>query len=160
MTRLGAESHCIAELLPGVIVFGLGLALTVAPLTAAVLRDVDERHAGVASAVNNAVARIAGLVAVAAVGTLVANRFAATLDERARAAPLPADVRGFLRDARDRPLDASMPKRLADDGGRARAVLESASVRSLHAALWAKAGLLFVGGAISAVGITNRQQRP
>lgn len=51
--------------LPGTIVFGLGLSLTVAPLTAAVLAAVDERHIGVGSGVNNAVARLAGLLAVA-----------------------------------------------------------------------------------------------
>ena len=51
--------------LPGAIVFGLGLSLTVAPLTAAVLGAVDEHHLGVGSATNNAVARLAGLLAVA-----------------------------------------------------------------------------------------------
>jgi MFS family permease len=49
-----------------VVVFGLGLALTVAPLTATVLAAVDARRAGIASAVNNAVARLAGLLAIAA----------------------------------------------------------------------------------------------
>lgn len=54
-----------AEVLPGVTLFGIGLTITVAPLTAAVLAAADERHFGTASAVNNAVARIAGLMAVA-----------------------------------------------------------------------------------------------
>lgn len=51
--------------LPGVLVFGAGLALTVAPLTAAVMASVEERHLGVGSGVNNAVARVAGLLSVA-----------------------------------------------------------------------------------------------
>ena len=53
------------SVLPGAVVFGFGLALTVAPLTAAVLAAVEERHVGVGSAINNAVARLAGLLAVA-----------------------------------------------------------------------------------------------
>lgn len=51
--------------LPGAVVLGIGLTLTVAPLTAAVLAAIDDRHAGIGSAINNAVARIAGLLAVA-----------------------------------------------------------------------------------------------
>lgn len=56
----------LGSVLPAVIVFGLGLSLVVAPITATVLAAADERHAGVASGVNNAVARTAGLAAVAA----------------------------------------------------------------------------------------------
>jgi EmrB/QacA subfamily drug resistance transporter len=65
MRRIAAGSTYPTAVLPAVIVFGLGLALTVAPLTTTVLAAADARHAGVASGVNNAVARVASLVAVA-----------------------------------------------------------------------------------------------
>lgn len=66
MTRIGAHASYAADVLPAVVLYGLGLSLTVAPLTATVLASAEVRHAGVASGVNNAVARAAGLVAVAA----------------------------------------------------------------------------------------------
>ncbi|XVQ14466.1 MFS transporter [Spirillospora sp. CA-255316] len=68
--RIGAGSSYLWNVLPAVVVFGLGLSAVVAPLTATVLATADERHAGVASGVNNAVARAAGLLAVAAVPPL------------------------------------------------------------------------------------------
>jgi EmrB/QacA subfamily drug resistance transporter len=69
--RIGANASYAGDVLPAVIVFGLGLSAVVAPLTATVLATADVRHAGVASGVNNAVARAAGLLAVAAVPPLV-----------------------------------------------------------------------------------------
>jgi EmrB/QacA subfamily drug resistance transporter len=65
MLRIGAHASYAADVLPAATVFGLGLSLTVAPLTATVLASADVRHAGVASGVNNTVARAAGLFAVA-----------------------------------------------------------------------------------------------
>jgi EmrB/QacA subfamily drug resistance transporter len=58
------------QLLPGVLLFGLGLSMTVAPLTTAILGSIESRHAGIGSAINNAVARVAGLVAIAAIGVV------------------------------------------------------------------------------------------
>ena len=55
----------MADVLPAVLLFGLGLSMTVAPLTATVLASADDRHAGIASGVNNATARAAGLLSVA-----------------------------------------------------------------------------------------------
>jgi EmrB/QacA subfamily drug resistance transporter len=59
------------QVLPGVLVFGLGLSMTVSPLTAAVLAAVQPAQSGIGSAVNNAISRIAGLVAVALMGVIV-----------------------------------------------------------------------------------------
>lgn len=61
------------QVLPSIVVFGAGLTMTVAPLTTAVLGSIDESHSGIASAVNNALARIAGLTTVAALGAITAG---------------------------------------------------------------------------------------
>jgi EmrB/QacA subfamily drug resistance transporter len=71
--RVGRDADYVTEVLPAVLVFSVGLSATVAPLTATVLADADERNAGIASAVNNAVARIAGLLGVAALGAVAAG---------------------------------------------------------------------------------------
>ncbi|MCP2340789.1 MFS transporter [Actinomadura rupiterrae] len=71
VSRVGAHASYWRDVLPGVLVFGLGLSAMVAPLTATVLASADVRHAGIASGVNNAVARAAGLLAVAAIPPLV-----------------------------------------------------------------------------------------
>jgi EmrB/QacA subfamily drug resistance transporter len=68
LSRVGSEMDYWTQLLPGILLFGLGLVTTVAPLTSAVLGSVEAQHAGIASAVNNALARIAGLLAIAALG--------------------------------------------------------------------------------------------
>jgi MFS family permease len=82
LLRTGLDTSYLADVLPAVLVFSLGLTMTVAPLTATVLADADENDAGIASAVNNAVARVAGLVGVPIAGvvaasTLVGDTFAA-----------------------------------------------------------------------------------
>jgi EmrB/QacA subfamily drug resistance transporter len=70
MLRIGQHASYLTDVLPAVTVFAAGLTLTVAPLTATVLASADVRHAGVASGVNNAVARAAGLLAVAGLPAL------------------------------------------------------------------------------------------
>jgi MFS family permease len=66
-TRIGPGASYVADVLPATVLLGLGLATTVAPLTATVLAAADEHHAGIASGINNAVARSAGLLAVAVI---------------------------------------------------------------------------------------------
>lgn len=71
MSRIAPDASYLADVLPAAVVFGLGLSAAVAPLTATVLATAEERYAGVASGINNALARTGGLLAVAAVPPLV-----------------------------------------------------------------------------------------
>jgi EmrB/QacA subfamily drug resistance transporter len=85
LLRSGLDTDYLTDLLPALLVFALGLSLTVAPLVATVLADADESDAGIASAINNAIARVAGLVGVSVVGvavagTLVDDTFAANTE--------------------------------------------------------------------------------
>ena len=70
LLRIGRHASYVTDVLPGVLLFGLGMSATVAPLTTTVLSAASNRHAGVASGVNNAVARAAGLLAVAVIPLL------------------------------------------------------------------------------------------
>lgn len=73
MLRLDETVAYWTDLFPALILFSLGLTATVTPLTATVLADADEHNAGIASAVNNAIARVASLLCIAAVGAVVAS---------------------------------------------------------------------------------------
>lgn len=70
LLRVGGDTDYVRDVLPGVLVFGLGLTMMVAPLTAAALSTAPDEHAGLASGVNNAVARTGGLIGVAAIPSL------------------------------------------------------------------------------------------
>jgi EmrB/QacA subfamily drug resistance transporter len=61
------------EILPGVLLFGVGMTITVAPLTSAILGAIDQRQAGIGSAINNAVSRVAGLITVAFLGLIIGS---------------------------------------------------------------------------------------
>jgi EmrB/QacA subfamily drug resistance transporter len=74
--RIGPGATYLKDVLPAVLAFGLGISLLVAPLTSTVLASADVRHAGIASGVNNAVARAAGLLAVAGLPAAVGLRSA------------------------------------------------------------------------------------
>src|ERR671919_936201 len=103
--RLDADVDYLTDLLPALLVFGLGLSMTVAPLTATVLADADDSNAGVASGVNNAIARVAGLIAIAAVGAVVAATFEARLEDEVGAEALTRpEVQRAVDDAKKQPL--------------------------------------------------------
>ncbi|MEJ7788846.1 MAG: MFS transporter [Thermoleophilaceae bacterium] len=96
LTRLGTEVDYAADLLPPLVIFGVGLSMTVAPLTATVLADVEDRNAGIASGINNAVARVAGLLGIAIVGAVVAAQYGDRADSSVQAFHLAMTISASL----------------------------------------------------------------
>jgi urea transporter len=82
---------------PPAVVLGLGMAITVAPLTTTVMNSIGQNRAGTASGVNNAVARTASLVAIAVLGVVMIHVFKANLDHRLSTTNLPALVAQSLQ---------------------------------------------------------------
>ena len=155
-----ASAEYVTEILPGVVLFGLGLALMVAPLTATVLGDADKRHAGIASGVNNAVARVAGLLAIAAVGAVISAQFVSEVDDQLGDRPVSPAAGEAVEDAKARPLtttsadDAPPPER-----PQLREAFEDASVSAFHVGMALSAALMVGGGVVSAIGIRNPRRK-
>jgi EmrB/QacA subfamily drug resistance transporter len=160
LLMLDADVDYLTELLPSMTLFGLGLAVTVAPLTATVLSDADQNHSGVASGVNNAVARVAGLLAIAAVGAVVSGVFSSTVDDQVSGRPLSPQALEAIEEAKTRPLtteaaqDAPPPQRPF-----LRRVFEDASVDAFRVAAGISGLLVIAGGVISLAGIQNPRRK-
>jgi EmrB/QacA subfamily drug resistance transporter len=158
--RVGAHVNYLTDVLPPQLVFALGLAMTVAPLTAAVLAGAEQSQAGIASGVNNAIARVAGLLGTAAVGAAVAASFASTLDRRLAALRLGPAARAAVAQAKRLPLGRPDVHGLAAAQAHALTrAAEQASVHSFHIGLAIAAVLLAGGGLAGAIGIRNPRGR-
>jgi MFS family permease len=158
--RLDADVDYLTDLLPGLLVFSLGLAMTVAPLTATVLADADEKNAGIASGTNNAIARVASLIAIAAVGALIASSFGSSLrDDLGAAANRPAVSRAIAK-AEEQPL-ARVSVESAPPGVRARLARasEEASIDAFRMAIGIATVLVALGGLLGLAGIVNPRRK-
>jgi EmrB/QacA subfamily drug resistance transporter len=127
---------------PAVLVLGLGMAVSVAPLTTTVMGAVDERHAGIASGINNAVSRGAGLLAVAGMGLIMLGLFSRGLERRLDGLALPPAARQLLEGERTRLAALQIPAAL-DPGQRAavRRAVEQSFLGGFRGVMLAAAGL-------------------
>jgi EmrB/QacA subfamily drug resistance transporter len=153
---VGVRVDYATEILPGILLFSLGLSITVAPLTAAVLAGVGQDDAGIGSAINNAVARVAGLIATVAIGALVAAQFSASLDRQLSGRPL--GPRGHAAAEQAKQLTLGRPSVAHVPRAQARAIVAASDRASVDAFRWGVgiASLLVIGGGlIGAVGIRD-----
>jgi EmrB/QacA subfamily drug resistance transporter len=157
---LDADVDYLTELLPGLLIFAIGLSLTVAPLTATVLADADEHNAGIASGVNNAIARVASLIAIAAVGAVVSSAFGSALRDELGADARRPEVARAIKEAEKEPLARVVVK---DAPPRVRAEVaagsQDASVKAFHVAIAIATSLVAVGGVLGLIGIVNPRRR-
>jgi EmrB/QacA subfamily drug resistance transporter len=156
LLTVGVHVSYATSVLPAILVFSLGLSMTVAPLTSAVLAGVRENQAGIGSAVNNAVARVAGLIATVTIGALVAAQFASSLDRTLSHRRLTRTGQAAVAEAKrltlGRPSVAAVPPRQA---AAITAASNTASLDAFRIGVGVAGGLVIVGGLIGAAGIQN-----
>lgn len=141
--RPGTEGSYWSTFFPAVIVLGIGMAIVVAPLTTAVMESVSTAEAGVASGINNAISRIAGLLAVALFGVILSAGFNASLTRRLSHMPLSASAR--------QSIDLQRPKLAGaeNDNPAIRHAIELSFVSGYRAVIWISAGLALLGSVIA-----------
>jgi EmrB/QacA subfamily drug resistance transporter len=155
-TRVDANPSYLTDVLPAVLVFGLGLSATVAPLTATALNSVAENRVGVASGINNAVARIAGVLAIAIFGAMIAGKFGSTVDSSIGGSSLSPQAQAAIEKAKDNPLQrpstGGLPSAQADE---VESATESGAEDGFHLAMMAAGTLMIVGGVVAGIGLRN-----
>ena len=158
--RLDSDVDYLTDLLPALLVFGVGLSMTVAPLTSTVLADADESNAGIASGVNNAIARVAGLVAIAAVGAVVAASFGSRLEDEVGDQANRPEVAAAVEAAKDQPLAAVEVQGVPEEvQASVRDAAEDASVGAFRVGVGIATALVALGGVLGLVGIRNPRRR-
>jgi len=156
---IDTHAHYITQVLPGVLVFGLGLSMTVAPLTATVLAGAPPHHSGIASGVNNAVARVAGLLAVAVVGAVCAAQFASTIDSKLPVAAMSTQTQHAITAMKKRTLVTNAGAAAPVERARVHRALQDASVEAFRLGIGIAGLLAIAGGLVSLAGLEGAHRR-
>jgi EmrB/QacA subfamily drug resistance transporter len=169
--RLDTDVSYVADVLPAVVLFGLGLSMTVAPLTATVLDAVAPNRVGIASGVNNGVSRVAGLLAIAVLGAVISAHFGARLDSELASHPVETIVpvgakfpsraaTEAIEEAKEQPL--GVPETSGVPPVEARVIVAAsadASTSALHLGALLAGALMILGGVAAGLGIRDPRRR-
>lgn len=142
---------------PGFVVFGLGMALAVAPLTTMVIGAVPPNQSGVASGVNNAVARLGGLLVIAILGAVAVGVFSGEIETRLTAAQIAPDVIEAVSAEAPKLADAEVPQSITGEARQtADAVLKQSFLKSFRIAMLMNALLALLSAVCSAVSLPRQ----
>jgi EmrB/QacA subfamily drug resistance transporter len=146
---------------PGVVLLGIGMGITVAPLTTSVMSSVASHFAGTASGINNAVSRTAGVLAVAVVGALALFLFSGTLAARSAQIPISAEARSALAAEASRLGAATVPAQVvAEHVGEVRTAIRLAFVDTFRTVMLICTALSWVGAALAGVFVEKKLGAP
>jgi hypothetical protein len=112
-TRPGVGTNYWTDFFPAVVVLGVGMAVSVAPLTTTVMNSVPRNRVGIASGINNAVSRAAGLLAIAVLGIVMLHVFNRSLDRQLSNLMLPQSIQQSLNDGRINLAAEKIPEQIA-----------------------------------------------
>ena len=155
LTRLNPDSNIWLELIPAVVVFGLGLSGTVAPLTDTVMSNAPGKHSSVAAAFNNMVSRVAALLAIATLGAILSIGFTQRLNQQLPALDLSSAAEQQLRELSQDPSGRIDQNLLPPEAYQA---YKTAFTKGFQQAMTVAAGLTFIGGGIAFITIRNKVQ--
>jgi EmrB/QacA subfamily drug resistance transporter len=146
---------------PAMVVQGVGMALAITPLTTVALGSVDREHSGLASGVNNAVTRVAGLLAVALLGVFVYGVFSTSLDARLDSMDLSREVRSQMEAEKAHLGAAEVPEDVeAETAGHIERAIDESFVTGFRAVMLVSAGLALASALVAALFVSDRRVRP
>jgi len=139
-------------LFPAICLLGIGMGVTLAPLTTAVMASVDEHHAGMASGLNNTVSRSAQVLAIAVMGGIVLVLFKQTLLSDPTVTALPSDARALLSTEAVKLAETSLPATLSPlERARLQDLIRQSFSDTINVVMWIAAGLSLLSGLLAAL---------
>jgi EmrB/QacA subfamily drug resistance transporter len=145
---------------PAVVVLGVGMAVSVAPLTTTVMNSVGQEHVGIASGVNNAVSRTAGLLAIALFGIVMLQCFNGSLDARLRVLSLPASMQKMVQEQRSKLAGADLSGSPQETAPLARDAIDRSFVDAFRRVMILGAALALASAVAAWRLIASRQTPP
>jgi EmrB/QacA subfamily drug resistance transporter len=152
------NANYFTQFLPGLVLFGLGMSLVIAPLTKSAL-SVKEKYSGAASGVNNAVARVAGLLAIALLGVIVVSVFDARLSTKMASSHLPASIKQQIMTQENKLGGIQLPVHFTiSERNESQKMIEDSFISGFRWVMTINASLAFLSSVTAFITIKNKKK--